>query len=195
MLDLLRQLGHRELCWRGEYRTRTVLGTTMGYYRLGQGDQTVVLLHGLGDSALSWRQIAASLSRHAQVIVPELPGFGRSQLPPGRDHLSPQEYRELLHAFFEPLAAEAPLLVGNSMGGWYGAQMILDQPRRFGGLVMINPGGALVADPEGSGQAFFGFLAAASGQAIVAKLFHRPPLYAPLIAKGLAMQMRAPVVQ
>lgn len=195
MLGLLRELGHRELCWRGEYRTRTVHGTPMGYYQLGRGERTVVFIHGLGDSALTWRPLAAAIGRHARVVVPELPGFGRSPLPAGRDHLSPQEYQHLLQAFLAPLEGDAPVLVGNSMGGWYSARLVLDRPERFGGLMMINPGGALVENSIETGQAFFRFLASADGKTILTKLFHRPPLYTPLIAKGLAMQMRAPVVQ
>src|SRR4029450_10529935 len=44
----------------------------------------LVLLHGIGESAVGWQPIHQALSDHYDVIAFDLPGFGRSPaLPPG----------------------------------------------------------------------------------------------------------------
>ena len=59
----------------------TVHGFPVRYDRVGDGP-TVVLLHGGGlDSAqLSWAPLTSRLVAHADVICPDLPGYGGSPL-------------------------------------------------------------------------------------------------------------------
>lgn len=52
-------------------------GTTIGYYRLGDG-QGLVLLHGAGQTAESFRTLATELSSHFTVYVPDRRGRGMS---------------------------------------------------------------------------------------------------------------------
>jgi pimeloyl-ACP methyl ester carboxylesterase len=52
-------------------------------HRTGAGEP-LVLLHGVGESAVGWQPIHQALSDHYEVIAFDLPGFGRSPaLPPG----------------------------------------------------------------------------------------------------------------
>ena len=49
-------------------------------YDTGEDDRTpLVLLHGLGDEADTWRHVLPLLQADYRVIAPDLPGFGRSQ--------------------------------------------------------------------------------------------------------------------
>lgn len=52
-------------------------GTTIGYYRQGDG-QGLVLLHGAGQTAESFRTLATELSSHFTVYVPDRRGRGMS---------------------------------------------------------------------------------------------------------------------
>jgi pimeloyl-ACP methyl ester carboxylesterase len=53
------------------------------FYRSGRADAPpLLLLHGMGDDADTWRHLFLPLSRFFRVIAPDLPGFGRS--PAGR---------------------------------------------------------------------------------------------------------------
>ena len=51
-------------------------------YEAGAADaQPILLLHGLGDEADTWRHLVEPLAAHGRVIAPDLPGFGRSDKP------------------------------------------------------------------------------------------------------------------
>jgi pimeloyl-ACP methyl ester carboxylesterase len=52
-------------------------GTTLGYFQMGQGDG-VVLVHGAGQTAESFRTLATDLSSRFTVFVPDRRGRGRS---------------------------------------------------------------------------------------------------------------------
>jgi pimeloyl-ACP methyl ester carboxylesterase len=55
----------------------------LAHHRTGAGEP-LVLLHGVGESAVGWQPIHQALSDHYDVIAMDLPGFGRSPaLPPG----------------------------------------------------------------------------------------------------------------
>jgi pimeloyl-ACP methyl ester carboxylesterase len=55
----------------------------LAHHRTGAG-QPLVLLHGVGESAVGWQPVLQTLSDDYDVILFDLPGFGRSPtLPPG----------------------------------------------------------------------------------------------------------------
>jgi pimeloyl-ACP methyl ester carboxylesterase len=57
--------------------------SNLAHYRTGAGEP-LVLLHGVGESAVGWRPVRAALSERHDVVAFDLPGFGRStQLPEG----------------------------------------------------------------------------------------------------------------
>src|SRR5207249_6266818 len=58
-------------------------GFTLHYVSAGRGP-AVVLLHGLGGFAESWRRTVEALAPRYTVIAVDLPGFGRSAKPRAR---------------------------------------------------------------------------------------------------------------
>ena len=57
-------------------------GRHLFFYDAGAGERTpLVLVHGLGDEADTWRRVLPALARHRRVLAPDLPGFGRSGGP------------------------------------------------------------------------------------------------------------------
>lgn len=54
-------------------------GLLTAYEASGQG-KTVVILHGWGDRAAGLQHLRHALSKHYRVIVPDLPGFGGTQV-------------------------------------------------------------------------------------------------------------------
>ena len=52
-------------------------GGSLDYLAAGDGPP-VLLVHGLGGSALNWVEVAPALARKRRVLVPDLPGHGRS---------------------------------------------------------------------------------------------------------------------
>jgi pimeloyl-ACP methyl ester carboxylesterase len=73
----------------------------------------VVLIHGNGDEADSWRHVIPTLAEQHRVIAPDLPGFGRSR-PSG-----PGDLHDLAAGVLRILESEhlkSVHLVGSSMG-------------------------------------------------------------------------------
>lgn len=100
----------------------------------------ILLLHGLGADADHWCLMSAQLTDNRQLIIPDLPGFGDSELaqkPPQ----SPQQFAAWLLRLLDHLGLERVHVVGNSMGGYIAAQLAHDAPARVASLYLLAPGG------------------------------------------------------
>src|SRR5205807_8705759 len=58
-------------------RAAEIGGTTLHWVEAGRGP-TLLLLHGLGDTADTWRRVLPELARHHRVVAVDLPGCGTS---------------------------------------------------------------------------------------------------------------------
>lgn len=100
----------------------------------------MLLLHGLGDEADTWRHVFAPLAGRYHVLAPDLPGFGRSAAPPGK--LTPFALQANLLELLDVLGVAQAVLVGHSLGAMLAQALALNNPGRFPGLVLI--GGSLL---------------------------------------------------
>ena len=107
--------------------------------RFGAGDTTLVLLHGFGESLMSWRAVADRLADRYRVVILDLPGFGLSEKPVGRWDLATMHAR--LAAFLEAWTEGPVVVVGHSMGGELAASLALADTTRIVGAVLIAPAG------------------------------------------------------
>lgn len=103
--------------------------------------ETVLLLHGTGASAHSFRQLAPRLAQRFEVLVPDLPGHAFTTSTSGRDVTLPA-VAEAVAALLKALDARATVIVGHSAGAAIGAQMCLARLAAPRQLVSIN--GALL---------------------------------------------------
>jgi pimeloyl-ACP methyl ester carboxylesterase len=106
----------------------------------GGGDgPPLVFVHGLGGVWQNWLlNLPAFMDSH-RVVAIDLPGFGASEMPAGE--ISIQGYAKTLDAVCEQLEIECPVVVGNSMGGFVGAEMALSYPTRVEKLVLVSAAG------------------------------------------------------
>lgn len=117
-------------------------GHELSVTELGSGTP-VVLLHGGGPGATgmsNYARNAEALAERFRVIVPDLPGYGRSSKALDlRDPFGSLAgaVRGLLDALEIPRAH----LVGNSYGGAAALRLALDSPERVDRLVLMGPGG------------------------------------------------------
>jgi pimeloyl-ACP methyl ester carboxylesterase len=91
-------------------------GTALHYLRWGQGDKPgLVLVHGGAAHAEWWSFLAPLLTRHYDVVAPDLSGHGDS----GRRDLYPRRTwaDELQAVIADAGFAGPPVVVGHSMGG------------------------------------------------------------------------------
>ena len=92
-----------------------VCGLNVHYIEQGIGAQTVLLLHGWGVDGSIYHLITDHLSSYCRVIVPDLPGFGKSEEPPRP--WTTAEYGDFVLAFCEQLGITEAVLMGHSNGG------------------------------------------------------------------------------
>ena len=123
-------------------RTVTVAGKEIFYAETGTGP-AVILLHGGGPGAsgiTNFSRNIDALGRQFRVIVPDLPGYGRSTK--GIDKADPFGYlADAIRGLLDELGIEVAHLIGNSYGGAAALRLALDTPRRVGKLVLMGPGG------------------------------------------------------
>ena len=109
---------------------------------IGEGPP-VLLLHGGGPGASGMSNYTRNLeplARHFRLLVPDMPGYGRSTK--GLDRADP--FGDLAAAMLElmdVLAIARVHVIGNSLGGACALRMALEQPARVGRLVLMGPGG------------------------------------------------------
>lgn len=111
------------------------------HYRLLQPEQangeSVLLLHGLGNSGLDWEfQWPELLAAGYRLVCPDLPGFGQSagfdDVPPlTAERLGADSFAADAWGLLDQLEIPRCHVVGYSMGGAVAYQMAVDQPQRL----------------------------------------------------------------
>lgn len=102
----------------------------------------IVLVHGLGDNALTWTMTMALMGAGRDIYALDLPGYGFSSLPCDHTYASIDEMVELVQCFVRDIVGRPAMIVGNSMGGWIAARLGMVTPELLHKLVLINAGGA-----------------------------------------------------
>lgn len=122
--------------------TVTVVGKPIFFAQTGSGSP-VVMLHGGGPGASGVSNYARNidpLAQHYRVIVPDMPGYGRSAK--GIDQDDPFGYlADMIRGLLDELGIDSAHVVGNSYGGAAALRLALDTPHRVGKLVLMGPGG------------------------------------------------------
>jgi len=138
--------------------TVTVAGRSVYYRRLapgadagagaatgGHGAVPVVHVHGFGISGSYLMPTARLLASRAVNVVPDLPGYGRSQ--PREEVLGIPALAEALVGVLDGLGLERVVLVGNSMGCPIGLEVAHAAPERVHRLVLVSPAGGIQNRP------------------------------------------------
>jgi len=116
-------------------------GCQLSVKRAGKGE-TILFLHGAGGAA-RWLPFMADLADRYELIVPEHPGFGKSDTPPWLDNVGDLAY------FYLDLLERQKLgkvhLVGNSLGGWIAAELAVRSQAQIATLTLVAPAGIHVA--------------------------------------------------
>lgn len=81
-----------------------------------KGDYPVIFLHGLGGSSNNWLKLANYFPGHIRMIMPDLCGHGRTDVP--LVNFTIAEQIQALREFITGLGLQKFSLAGNSYGGW-----------------------------------------------------------------------------
>jgi pimeloyl-ACP methyl ester carboxylesterase len=107
---------------------------TLRYVRKGAGE-SIVLLHGLASSIVTFRAILPDLARDHDVIAVDLPGFGGSEIP---SDLTLALLPEAVLALLDRLGVHSATLLGNSLGGGVAAWIAAEHKERVDRLVLVD---------------------------------------------------------
>ena len=116
-----------------------VNGLPTRYLRAGTMGPPLVLLHGVGDSALDWQWAMPTLARTHRVYVPDLPGSGGT-IKSDVDY-SPAFFTQFLSAFLDALQVKHAAVIGHSLGGLVGLRLALSEPSRVSALGLVASAG------------------------------------------------------
>ncbi|MDV7241455.1 MULTISPECIES: alpha/beta hydrolase [Rhodococcus] len=138
------------------------------------GTPTVLCLHTAGQSGVQWRHVASALSRRGyRVIVPDLPGHGRSEPAVGGPVTDLVVYANWLWKVLDLLGVERPYVIGCSIGGKLTLELATRPERPLAGAIAmaaeagpgrVNVGGLRreledVAGPSRGDRTYLGTLA------------------------------------
>ncbi len=128
----------------------------INYEESGQGN-ALLLLHGWKNDLTIWNEITLLLNNY-RIIRLDLPGFGKSDLPPQSWNIS--NYAEFLNKFLEKLNVSKTILMGHSFGGRIVIKFGVLYPDKISKLVLVDSGGIRLK----SFRRFFIFILAKLGK-------------------------------
>ena len=122
---------------RGEFLD--LAGARLYYYAAGsrgEGDP-VVFLHGFPTSSHLWQDVVPHVPPGHRVVVLDLLGFGRSDLPKNRD-VSIRGHAERVLQLLDALRIERAAIVGHDIGGGIAQFLAVRHPTRVARLALID---------------------------------------------------------
>lgn len=205
MTRLLRaadRLGHLTMSARGlESRWVEVDGVRVHVYEgRGRGHlPTIVLIHGLSAAGPSFARLVALLLPHVRrLIVPELPGHGRSSHPEADARLTPDRLLDAMTAALEKIIPthEPAVVYGNSLGGAVALSFACRRPSLVEALVLVSPAGAPLASDEWRElTAAFDVTDRRTARRFLDRVYHRPPWFLALVTHEFPELMRRRAVR
>src|ERR1700692_270088 len=127
-----------------EAQSLVVNGTQIDLIEKGSGPP-LLFLHaenGIEPAAAAIEELA----KHARVIAPTHPGYGRSELPKGMRSVDDLSYFYL--DLLDQLDLKDLTVVGVGFGGWIAAEIAVKTTARMARLVLANAVGIKVGDRE-----------------------------------------------
>ncbi len=134
----------RDVDWPAATRTAKIADRDVNYVELGEGERTVVFIHGLGGSWQNWLEnLPSTAAAGYRAIALDLPGFGRSEMP--AEPISMTGFARTVDDLCDALGLGSVAIVGNSMGGFTAAEMAIRHPDRVERLVLVDAAGISTA--------------------------------------------------
>jgi pimeloyl-ACP methyl ester carboxylesterase len=109
--------------------------------------ETIVFVHGSGDSSRIWRHVISYLSEFNCVAL-DLPGHGARIESPGPRSMSVADYAQDVTQQLEQRDLSGICLAGHSLGGAIALYMAVHFPSLVGSLALIGTGARLRVAPQ-----------------------------------------------
>ncbi|HEY2783193.1 MAG TPA: alpha/beta hydrolase [Steroidobacteraceae bacterium] len=139
----------------------------------------LVLLHGFGDSFMTWDGWVRELKPRFHLVSLDFPGHGLTRAPDGT-RLDGAGLADFVDAFAKALSLPKFAVAGNSMGGGAAWQLAVRHPDRIEALILVDAAGFANDKPAGAEPLAFKILRYRIGREVLSKIDNRP-----LIDQGL----------
>jgi pimeloyl-ACP methyl ester carboxylesterase len=113
----------------------TINGVKTNYTVLGQG-QPLLILHGWGSNSERWLEVAEPLSKKFKVIIPDIPGFGKSEVLQEPWNLN--KYVSWADEFVRQLKLGDFYLLGHSFGGALASKISIKHAQEIKKLFLVS---------------------------------------------------------
>lgn len=147
----------------------------ISYQVAGEGD-VVLLLHGWGGEAASFQPVFDWLAQSHNVYALDLPGFGKSQIPPTAWNTT--DYAQFVIAFLEKFRIPKAHFIGHSFGGRISIIVSAEYPEKVDKLILVDSAGI---KPRRTAKYHFRV-----GLAKIGKLLRRCGKYGDLVADAMS---------
>ena len=128
-----------QIDWPALSRDLEIDGRKVHVVDTGGSGPPLLFLHGLGGVWQNWLLNIAAFKDTHRCVTFDLPGFGQSDTPAGE--ISIPGFARTADAVCDQLGIDCPVVVGNSMGGFVGAELAISFPTRVDKLVLISAAG------------------------------------------------------
>jgi pimeloyl-ACP methyl ester carboxylesterase len=108
----------------------------INYFQQGQGDTTLLFLHGWCIDGMYWKNQVDYFSKTYNVFAIDLPGFGKSKAE--RTNWTIEEYANDVTAFIDTMKLENVVIIGHSMAGEIMLQTALTNNPKIVGIVGVD---------------------------------------------------------
>lgn len=105
------------------------------HYRVTGKGNPVLLIHGFGEDGRVWDTMIDFLQDRFQLIVPDLPGSGQSELTAD---MSIEGMAEVIHTIIHEEDIDAYPVIGHSMGGYIALALIEKYPNHVSALGLFH---------------------------------------------------------
>ena len=112
---------------------------TIAYTDEGNGENTIIFIHGLGSYLRAWEKNIGELSKDNRCIAIDLPGYGKSSKEPHSGMMT--FYAGIVNELVKELKLKNVVIAGHSMGGQIGITTYLEYPQIVKGLILAAPAG------------------------------------------------------
>ena len=111
------------------------------FCRTGGQGLPLLLVHGYPQTHAMWHKVAPELAKRFKLVIPDLPGYGRSSIPALSDDHAAYSKRAVGNAMVDLMSAlghDRFALVGHDRGARISYRMALDHPDRLNKVAVLD---------------------------------------------------------
>ena len=109
----------------------------LSYLEWNQGEEPLLLLHGLADNALVWSGLGDDLAADYHIVAPDMRGHGESSKP--EDDYTFESAIADLEALMDHLGWSSAHVVSHSWTGKLAAIWARKNPERLRSMILVDP--------------------------------------------------------